>query len=186
MKIYMSNIERTNDITDMERKLSKSELAQYNKFNNKTRKKQYLVGHAIVKDVCGENVQTDENGAPYLNNGFISIAHKDNFVIVAISDEKVGIDIENTTVQRDFVAQSELLGLPKTRSLWDFYKEFVRYESKLKFGNDTQKYSQYFYKLNNYIICITTTDDEIQFINYDESFSDASGLVQFLCAENGK
>lgn len=184
MKIYMSNTERINNIADMEQKLSASELAQYNKFNNKSRKLQYLVGHAIVKDVCGENVQTDENGAPYLSNHFVSIAHKDNFVIVAISNDNVGIDIENTDSQRDFITQSELLGLPKPHSLCDFYKEFVRYESKLKFGDNAQKYSQYFYRFNNYLICITTADNEIQFINYDESFSDASGL--FLCTENGK
>ncbi len=183
MKIYMSNIEHINNTADLEKKLSESELTQYNKFNDEIRKLQYLVGHAMVMDVCKENVKIAENGAPTINNGFISIAHKDNWVIVAVSDMKTGIDIENTTVERDFSELSRILKLPGVHTKQDFYKEFVRYESKIKFNGDIQGAHQYFYQMNKYIICIISADKNIQFFNYDKSFSDAGALVNFMCAE---
>ena len=184
MKIYMSNIEHINNLVDLEKKLSESELIQYNKFNRTLRKKQYLLGHVIVRDVCNENIKTDINGAPKLNNGFVSIAHKDNWVIAAVSDTQVGIDIENTTTKRDFIGQSELLRLPQTENKYDFYKEFVRYESKLKFGKIDRKCYQHFFTMNNYIICITThNNQDIAFFDYDNSFSDISGAFNFICAE---
>ena len=97
MKIYMSNIEQIKNITDLEKQLSESDMKQYKQFSNKTRKLQYLVSHAIVQNVCGESIIVNQNGAPTIKSGFISIAHKDNWVLVAVADSKVGIDIENTT-----------------------------------------------------------------------------------------
>ena len=186
MKIYMSNIQNIKNIKDLEKKLSESELAQYNKFHNQTRKKQYLVGHALIKDVCNINVKIGENGVPKLDKGFVSIAHKDDLVLVAVSNNKIGLDIENTDIDRDFFAQSELLGLLPTHNKYDFYKEFVRYESKLKFDDDAQQYTQYFYMMNNYIICIMGVDKDIQFIDYDKSFSDVSAIFVPLCTEQNK
>lgn len=163
MKIYMSNIEHIKNIPDWEKKLSESELLQYNRFTSKNRKLQYLLSHAIVRDVCGENIVV-ENGKPTIKSGFVSIAHKDNWVVVAVSKKQVGIDIENTNVARNFVEQSELLGLPKTKYKKTFYKNFVEFEARFKFGDSADKANTYFYEMDNYLICICTKEKNIQFI----------------------
>ena len=157
MKIYMSNIEHIKNIPDLEKKLSESELLQYNRFTSKNRKLQYLLSHTIVRDVCGENIVV-KNGAPTIKSGFVSITHKDNLVAVAVSKKQVGIDIENTDVVRNFVEQSELLGLPKTKYKKTFYKNFVDFEARFKFGDGADKASTYFYEMDNYLIGICTKE----------------------------
>lgn len=165
MKIYMSNIEDIKNISEMERKLSASEVVQYGKFSNKVRKLQYLLSHAIVKSVCGENIIVDKNGKPTIKNGFVSIAHKDNWVVVAVSQTYVGVDIENTSIERDFLGESELLNLPKPKDKQDFYKNFVEYEARIKFGSNAEKANTYFYEKGDYLICICSIEaqSEISF-----------------------
>ena len=158
MKVYMSNIEHIKDASDLEKKLSESELSRYNRFTSKKRKLQYLLSHAIVRDICGENIIV-ENGTPIIKSGFVSIAHKDNWVLVAVSKKQVGIDIENTDVVRDFVEQSELLGLPKTNDKETFYKNFVEFEARFKFGDGADKANTYFCEKDNYLICICTKEE---------------------------
>lgn len=169
MKVYMSNIEQINSFADMEKSLSVLDKVRFDKFASKTRKLQFLLSRKIVKNATGETVKLCENGAPAIKSGYISIAHKDNFVLVAISDSRVGIDIENIAVNRDFFGQSDLLGLPKTNDKKTFYKNFVRYEAEFKFGDNATKAHKYFYEMNNYLICICTEkqNDDIKFVLSD-------------------
>ena len=179
MKIYMSNIEQIKNIAELEQKLSKSELVQYDKFSNNNRKLQYLLAHAIVKDVCGENISVDKNGVPSVKSGFVSIAHKDNWVVVAISNNRVGLDIENTNINRDFVGQSELLNLPISKDKDVFYKNFVKYESMFKYGKSASGKNIYFYKMENYLIGICSIEkaSDIEFV------LSGAGNIHFVCAE---
>lgn len=179
MKVYMSNIEQIENITDLENNLSKSEFAQYSKFSNKIRRLQYLLAHSMVKNVCGENIIVDKNGAPTIKSGFISVAHKDNWVVVAISDCQVGIDIENTNIDRDFAGQSELLGLPETNDKMTFYKNFVKYESMFKYGDNAPNANMYFYEIDDYLIGICSTESASD-INF---FLPNAFNVRLVCAE---
>ena len=167
----MSNIEHIKNIPDLETKLSESELIRYNKFTNNTRKLQYLLSHAMVRDICGENIVLNDSGVPTIKSGFVSIAHKDKLIVVAISKKRVGIDIEDTSVIRDFMGQSELLGLPKTKNKRVFYKNFVQYEAKFKFGGDANKANIYFKEYVNYLIGICTPEDfdNIHFVFFDRN-----------------
>lgn len=179
MKIYMSNIQDINNVSDLENKLSESDMARYKTFSNNNRKLQYLLSRAIIYDNCGEKIIVDKNGVPTIKSGFISVAHKDNWVIVAISEKKVGIDIENTNINRDFMGQSELMGFTKTNDRLDFYKNFVKYEAMFKYGDGATHVHKYFYKMDNYLIgvCSNESISDIDFI-----LSDAVG-VHFIVAE---
>ena len=168
MKVYMSNIEDIKNMTDLESKLSKSELIQYNRFTSKKRKLQYLLSHAIVRDICGENIVV-ENGKPTIKSGFVSIAPKDNWVVVAVSKKRVGIDIENTDVVRNFIEQAELLGLHKTHDKQTFYQNFIEFEARFKFGDDADTANIYFCEYGDYLIGICTKEERqnIHFILLD-------------------
>ena len=166
MKIYMSNIANIKNMADLENNLSEPELLQYNKFSNNIRKLQYLLSHSLIKKVCGENVVVAENGAPTIKSGFVSIAHKDNLVVVAVADTNVGIDIENTDIERDFIGQSALLNLPKPSDKKDFYRNFVDFEAKLKYGNGADGANIYFYEFDNYLVgvCSKEQSKDIHFV----------------------
>ena len=179
MKIYMSNLEQTKNIANMERDLSALDRRRLTEFSNETRKLQFLASRYLIKQATGKNVIVDKNGIPTIESGFVSISHKDNFVLVAISNSCVGIDIENTSINRDFAGQSELLGLPKTNDKKTFYKNFVRYEAEFKFGNNAKQAHKYFYEMGEYLICVCTNEPGKD-IQFDSSC--AAG-IRFLCAE---
>ena len=166
MKIYMSNIADIKNVPELESKLSDSDMVQYSKFSNKIRRLQYLLSRVMVMDVFGENIKVDSDGRPTIKSGFISIAHKDNWVVVAVSKTPVGIDIENTDIKRDFAGDSELLKLPKTNDKQTFYKNFVQYEAEFKFGKISDQTHMYFYTKDNYLIgvCSNEAQSDIQFI----------------------
>lgn len=90
------------------------------------------------------------------NKKHTSIAHKDNFVVVAMaSDAPVGIDIENATIQRDFVSASEIMGIDTPKSLNDFYKKFTQIEASYKLGVKPRctRHMRY----GDYLICMTSS-----------------------------
>ena len=91
---------------------------------------------------------------------------KDNTVIVAVSQMPVGIDIENATIERDFIGESELLNLPKPNDKQFFYKNFVEYEARIKFGNGPA--NTYFYEDGDYLICVCSNEpkSDIEFISF--------------------
>lgn len=167
MKVYIADLEKIGNISDMEKFLSVSEHDKYTKFSNKTRKLQFLTARFIVFNVLQEHISIDENGKPFVKNGFISISHKDNFVVVAFDDKNVGIDIENAVKERDFINESKLLGLPIPTSREDFYKNFVKYESDIKYGQSFDRANHMFYKFNDYMIGICTKSDNIEFVFFN-------------------
>lgn len=162
MKVYIANLDSIGKISDT--KLSESELLQSGKFANEIRRNQYVVAHSIIFDIAKEHPVPDKNGKLHLKNGFVSVAHKDNWVVVAFDDNNVGIDIENATIIRDFIAESELLGLGRCDNALDFYKNFVRYESDMKYGTEFENAKHFFYKIDDYVMCVCTTAKDVDFI----------------------
>lgn len=165
MKVYIANLDSIGKISDT--KLSDDEILQYNKFSNQTRRNQYLMAHAIIFDKTCEHPISDKNGKLHLQNGFVSVAHKDNWVVVALSGQNVGIDIENASIKRDFISESELLGIKPTNDAEFFYKNFTQYESDVKYGDESENANHLFYKLGNYMICVCTNDSNVEFICVD-------------------
>ena len=144
MQIFIANIDSIskNPNTYSGLLLSKHKI-RLSKFQNQNRKLQFILGH-LIADNCGKS--------------YTSIAHKDKLVVVAATnDMPVGVDIENTSVKRDFVAASELMNLTPTKSLKDFYKSFTESEAIYKLGKKPKctKFIQY----GDYLICITATHE---------------------------
>ena len=77
--------------------ISHIEKKKLNKLKRLVHRKGYLASRQLLKNFGippGSN-RYDQNGAPYLIDGrYLSITHSRNFSAVAISDKKVGIDLE--------------------------------------------------------------------------------------------
>ena len=63
-----------------------------------------------------------------------------------------GVDIENITIKRDFVAASRMLGKKAPKTLYDFYKLFTEFEATYKLG--TKVGCVHFINHGDYLICI--------------------------------
>lgn len=119
--------------------LSPTDIARAKKFQKTTRKLQFVLGHLIVNKV---------------GKKYTSIAHKDKLVVVATAaNTPVGIDIENVSVKRDFVAASDVMGIKTPKTLYGFYKLFTESEATYKLG--TTPVCTYFIPRGDYLICVT-------------------------------
>ena len=78
--------------------LTAADIASAARFQNDARRNEHLAWRRIVRRELGRDVVIDYNevGAPIVNKSgtYISIAHSREVVVVAIAEERVGVDIE--------------------------------------------------------------------------------------------
>lgn len=141
MQIFIANIDSiSKNPNDFMAMLSPADFAHAMKFKNKVRKLQFVLGHFMVDKIGRKHT---------------SIAHKDKFVIVATAENMpVGVDIENTSVKRDFVEIAETMNFKTPKSLQDFYKHFTEYEATYKLG--VKSACTHFITYGDYLICIVS------------------------------
>ena len=149
MNIYITDLSTICNPDDLAKKLSPVDLARFRSFKQKNRAFQFLVAHTIKSEL--------ETKFKY-----ISIAHKDNFVIVAASTAPIGVDIEDASKKRDFNSLGDFMEFNNIKTLDEFYRAFTLSEAKYKSGTDSQAR---FYKLQKYMICIVSTDQDITWHN---------------------
>lgn len=81
------------------------------------------------------------NGKPYINRGYISISHKNNYVAVVYNDYNIGIDIEEIkeyeeSLEKNILTIEEQEYLNKSEDkLNDFYKIYTVKECIIKINN---------------------------------------------------
>ena len=102
MKWRIASVEdfSEDDLAAVYEALSPSRKAHIDAFRHPGAKKQSLTGEALLRRLLGNDaiIERLPSGQPVLSDGsaFISIAHCDDYVVCAISEKPVGIDIEKT------------------------------------------------------------------------------------------
>ncbi len=144
MQVFIADIDSiSKNADDYVVLLSAGDRARAAKFQKQTRKLQFILGHLMVARV---------------GKKYTSIAHRDNWVVVATaSNARVGVDIENASVKRDFVAAAELMGERPPKNLHDFYKMFTESEATYKLG--TAPARTHFITHGDYLICVVSNKD---------------------------
>lgn len=172
MKVILKNIDELN-LKEFD--LSKLSSYQLKKVNNIGSLASYYILDKYFK-IDLKSIRY-VNGKPYINRGYISISHKNNYVAVVYNDYNIGIDIEEikeyeksleknilTIEEQDYLNESE-------DKLNDFYKIYTVKECIIKINNwnlkdissfgvikdKTIEYGKYSIKykyLDNYILTI--------------------------------
>jgi len=89
----------------------------------------------IVRSLGAESIEKDENGAPVLKGSPLrmSLSHKGDVVALAVSQEEVGVDVEDTTVPRNVERLSKLFHIEELpKSLYEFYRVWTAKEAEGK------------------------------------------------------
>jgi phosphopantetheinyl transferase len=85
------------------------ENTEFEKFKGERRKIEYLATRLLIQELTGEKSEITylKSGKPILRNPKknISISHSADFVVVFLSDENIGIDVENMNRNIDRVAK---------------------------------------------------------------------------------
>ena len=103
MKYIIKNINEynKNDIDSFYKKIPFIKRNKIDKLKNDIDKKRSIIGELLLSDLLKDeynniNYIINEYGKPYIENKkiFFSISHSYDYVIAAISDKEIGIDIE--------------------------------------------------------------------------------------------
>ena len=93
------------------------------KFKTEKRKKEFLASRLLVQEISQNTIITyNEFGAPELDNGkYISISHSKEMVAIIISEQQVGMDVEQISekvlhLSSKFVSENNLNNLNKEKA----------------------------------------------------------------------
>ncbi len=113
MKIVIKNIENIKNLRDYEYSLLKNIL-----------KKEY--------NIDDYTITRNENGKPYLNNIndiYFNISHSDKYLVIAISNKKIGVDIEK--IKKYNAKINDILNI-KPKNDEEFFKYWTKKEALIK------------------------------------------------------
>ena len=136
----------------------------FNEYNGDSLK----YARACAKYFLGRDVHISYygSGKPFIvgEDAFISISHTGHDLVIAVSNQEVGIDIENKKYRHYESIAKRFFGNDKTiNDINDFYREWTRYEAQYKHGGD----NGVFYSIDIFeevILTVYSSDIEYIFI----------------------
>ena len=98
-RIIVWEIKETIDFLKSELDLSDFSKKTLYKKKSEIHQKQFLAVRNILKllSIHDSDIGYDVDGKPFINFGYLSISHSKEYVVVIISDENVGVDIESNS-----------------------------------------------------------------------------------------
>lgn len=159
MDLFISNLneicKRDDLIARYERVLNSTEHERYTAMKSELRKIQFLVGRAMIFDYFGCSATVEANGALTVPHQYLSLSHSGHFVLLAVSDQPIGVDIENTAKSRDLQKWGDCYGI-KFLNMDSFYQWFTRREAvyKSQLTNPVIRH----YRLGEFMVCIAMND----------------------------
>ncbi len=105
---------------------SENEKAEFKKFSLKKRQSEYIAIRLLLQQLMGEKTEIiyQESGRPLIKNSSlnVSISHSSDLVVVLLSENSVGIDVENVNrkiipVAKRFLHNEELAWIEKTENI---------------------------------------------------------------------
>jgi len=114
-KILVWKIEEAIEYLHEATLLTSKSLERLSNFKNEIHKKQFLCVRQLLQlnHLTDEDLFYDEVGKPFLkDNKYISISHSSMYVVIALSDKNIGVDIERknpkiSLVQRKFIGDEQ-------------------------------------------------------------------------------
>lgn len=133
LKIYVANVSDKDYTVGVEDIMSPERLEKYRRINHpESRNRSAAVAHLLRKALGTAHETYDPLGCPLVDGCFISISHSGDWVLVAVSDSEVGIDIERN---RDAVIGSvakKVFTESEQKSGRPFFELWTRKEALLK------------------------------------------------------
>lgn len=137
------------DRSDLSKIFDNHEIARFDKIRNAAMKETYLACRCVLKKVIStythqeiSDVKIGYNsfGKPFVQNGRVhfNLSHSGNHLVIGVSDEELGVDVEtirpiNLDVAKSFCTENELLyirgvndGYDRFFTLWTLKEAYVK------------------------------------------------------------
>ena len=164
MKIYITDLTRLikHDFTDIISKLAQNDLRRLSCITNPHRRLQFLVGRMMIFKYFGHHFIIHNNGKPVSKkeNHYFSLAHSNQYVVLAVSNHPVGVDIEKIATNRPFQAIAKRLKFKENLSCDEFYQFFTAYEADFKLGPEFEAPYHQFATYNDFMLCVSSVIQE--------------------------
>lgn len=163
MELYIVNINDINNIAELYLKISKEKKIKASKFVYKDDQKRSIIASYLIDKYSGEGLlKYNEYGKPYKDNGiYFNVSHSYDYVIIGISKQNVGVDIEQI---REFDPKlADYVFDFKVDNAYDFYLNWTKKESIIKYNGKgvSNKMKEIPIKDNNLFIKSMDYDDYV-------------------------
>ncbi|MFI3263286.1 MAG: 4'-phosphopantetheinyl transferase superfamily protein [Rikenellaceae bacterium] len=153
--IYLWEITETLDELITLAQLDEDEKTTLKDFKSHNRQLEWCATRALLQTINkGAKIKYNSSGAPYINeNCYISISHTNNCAVIALSPQRVGVDIERRNrnfnkIAHRYISEQELSVIEKSNIdinnaqaiLWSFKESVFKFveRGEIDFKEDLQ------------------------------------------------
>lgn len=158
MELFATDIRCWDEKNNSSHLLDKNELIRLSHMTHPKRRREFIIGRVLIKqvlaDLLGQNpndilLSLKENRIPYLPNSdlYFSLSHSESFVLLAVSEYPVGIDIEQikprnlnrlkSVLTQQQIQTMQLLSDDEEKTAF-FYRCWTMKEASFKLNTFTQ------------------------------------------------
>jgi 4'-phosphopantetheinyl transferase len=190
LKISYNNIKREENLKkcdylyikkieyDLKESMLPQNLDQYKKYKDKKQYNQSLNGWYFLYTILKEKFYTDlkdytilcnEDNKPFIKelpNLCFNISHSAKIVVIAISTNNIGVDVEIVNERKNITKlQDKMIKMDKVFENKNFFAAWTIYEAKFKYGNCSSNLNKTFtkmvkYKKDSYYISVVAKKDK--------------------------
>ncbi|MCL2592648.1 MAG: 4'-phosphopantetheinyl transferase superfamily protein [Defluviitaleaceae bacterium] len=176
--------------------LSETEKQDFVKIASLNRQKQFLYSKVLLKKIASKllnidfkelSIAKDKNGKPFFadyNELYFSLTHSKNMIVLAFSDEVIGIDVEKNEIrnvkiakrffskaEQNYIYQNQDLANQRFLEIWTKKEAYIKYLGESvaylnKFCVFDLKENLFFSEEKNYFLSIYTKKQKTDFNFY--------------------
>ena len=162
MKLFIADLKKIikspESLLTFKNELTKADQTRFDSFSNQTRALQFLASRKIIKEHICPDYKTLKSGKVTIKGGFVSISHSRNLVVVAFSENPIGVDIEAADRRIDYKKIAERMKFENCNTPCDFFKCWTAYEADYKLGKTKERIHHTHLYREGFLICLASTD----------------------------
>lgn len=164
MKLFIADLKKIikcpEGLLAFKSELNLCDKIRFDSFSNQARALQFLASRKIIKEHICPDYKTLKSGKVTVKNGFLSIAHAKNFVIVAFAESPIGVDIEEITEKRNYQKIAERMHFGICNTPYDFFKKWTAFEADFKHGKSKEKHFHTYLNHQGFLICLASVNSQ--------------------------
>lgn len=164
MKVFITNIEslikRSDVVKALTEQLSVQDKKRLAQMRSPKRAAEFLAGRFLLNKCFDGQVKVLVSGKIVAKDAYLSLSHSGKYAVFAVSKNKVGIDIEKMSLNRNFEKIALKMGLGVCENADAFYEKWTAFEADFKCDAQNKSLNHAFLKYEDYMICVASFEAE--------------------------
>ncbi|MBR6327688.1 MAG: hypothetical protein IKR60_02300 [Alphaproteobacteria bacterium] len=117
---------------------------------------EFLAGRWLMKQCFLGAYDVLPSGKIVAKDAYLSLSHSGKYAVFAVSKNKVGIDIEKMSLNRNFEKIALKMGFGVCENADAFYEKWTAFEADFKCDAQNKSLNHAFLKYEDYMICVAS------------------------------